>query len=253
MSETTLFALEAVVLLLLFLFVWIVIRSSAKGLRDLDLVSRAPAMDEPGGQRVVPRPPPQEVDAIIAGSGAPASAAAVELPPLPSAPATPPPPVVAAVEPPPPVSQVPTEPVDAAALADAPSEGGPSDTSQHSVLTEVDSALIAFDEDGGPMDLASNIRPRLLIESSPVLAEGTEVELEGGITIGRSRTSQLCIEDAFVSHMHARVFRRGPFFHLEDLGSTNGTYINGRRIEGTAQLKVHDEVRLGETVLRYEE
>ena len=53
--------------------------------------------------------------------------------------------------------------------------------------------------------------------------------------------------------MHARIFRRGQFYFVEDLGSTNGTFINGRRIDGQGQLKVHDELRMGETVLRYEE
>ena len=56
-----------------------------------------------------------------------------------------------------------------------------------------------------------------------------------------------------MSHMHARILRRGQFFYVEDLGSTNGTFINDQRITGDAQLRVHDELRLGETVLRYEE
>ena len=63
----------------------------------------------------------------------------------------------------------------------------------------------------------------------------------------------LQIDDAFVSHMHARILRRGQFYFVEDLGSTNGTFVNGQRVSGDAQLRVRDELRFGETVLRYEE
>ena len=107
--------------------------------------------------------------------------------------------------------------------------------------------------DTSSFGLNENIRPRLIVDASTSLTVGLEVELEGGVTIGRSRSSQLCMDDSFVSHMHARIFRRGPFYFIEDLGSTNGTYINGRRVDGQGQLKVHDELRMGETVLRYEE
>jgi pSer/pThr/pTyr-binding forkhead associated (FHA) protein len=61
------------------------------------------------------------------------------------------------------------------------------------------------------------------------------------------------VEDEFVSHMHARVMLRGHFYFIADLGSTNGTFVNGRRITTDQQLRVRDEIRVGETVLRYEE
>jgi pSer/pThr/pTyr-binding forkhead associated (FHA) protein len=102
-------------------------------------------------------------------------------------------------------------------------------------------------------NLSDNVRPRLIVARSPSLATGTEIALDGGVTIGRSRGSELPIADAYVSHTHARVFRRGQFFFIEDLGSSNGTFLNGTRIGREAQLKVMDEVRMGETVLRYEE
>jgi pSer/pThr/pTyr-binding forkhead associated (FHA) protein len=53
--------------------------------------------------------------------------------------------------------------------------------------------------------------------------------------------------------MHARILRRGPYHFVEDLGSTNGTFLNDRRVERDAQLKVHDSLRIGQTILRYEE
>ena len=53
--------------------------------------------------------------------------------------------------------------------------------------------------------------------------------------------------------MHARILRRGDYYFVEDLGSTNGTFLNDNRVEKSAQLKVHDTLRMGQTVLRYEE
>jgi pSer/pThr/pTyr-binding forkhead associated (FHA) protein len=98
-----------------------------------------------------------------------------------------------------------------------------------------------------------NLHPRLLVEASSELEPGLEIDLASGMTIGRGPQNGLSVPDAFVSHMHARIFRRGQFLHIEDLGSTNGTYLNGRRIEREAQLRVRDEIRIGETILRYEE
>ncbi len=105
----------------------------------------------------------------------------------------------------------------------------------------------------GSFDFDGNLNPRLVIENGPGLTAGTELRLEGGLSIGRAATNGLAVDDQFMSHMHARILRRGPFFYVEDLGSTNGTFINDQRITGDAQLRVHDELRLGETVLRYEE
>lgn len=103
------------------------------------------------------------------------------------------------------------------------------------------------------MDLTANIRPRLLVESSPALEAGSDVELEGGLTIGRSGAADVSLADQYVSHMHARIVRRGDYYFVEDLGSTNGTFLNDNRVEKSAQLKVHDTLRMGQTVLRYEE
>jgi hypothetical protein len=112
---------------------------------------------------------------------------------------------------------------------------------------------VARERDSGRLDLAANIHPRLVVEESPALAPGREIDLTGGITIGRSGAAELSIADQFVSHMHARILRRGPYYFVEDLGSTNGTFLNERRVERDAQLKVRDSLRIGQTTLRYEE
>lgn len=116
---------------------------------------------------------------------------------------------------------------------------------------EVETELGA--QGSGPLDLSANLDPRLVVESSPTLEAGREIPLGGGITIGRSEAADVAIQDQFVSHMHARVTRRGAYHFVVNLGSTNGTFLNDRRIESDAQLKVRDHLRIGQSILRYEE
>ena len=105
---------------------------------------------------------------------------------------------------------------------------------------------------GESLDLMAHIDPRLVVEASPVLAAGTTVKLEGWIMIGRSPSSDLVLDDPFVVQTHARVVPRGQLHFVEDLGSTNGTFVNGREVV-EAQLMLDTELRIGETVFRYEE
>ncbi|HWH13657.1 MAG TPA: FHA domain-containing protein, partial [Miltoncostaeaceae bacterium] len=100
--------------------------------------------------------------------------------------------------------------------------------------------------------LAANLSPRLVVEGGPGRDPGEEIPLGGGLTIGRSRSNDLHLDDTYVSHVHARILRRGSFYQVQDLGSTNGTFLNGQRVEG-AQLRPRDVLRMGETTLRYEE
>ncbi|HSI30376.1 MAG TPA: FHA domain-containing protein, partial [Miltoncostaeaceae bacterium] len=120
--------------------------------------------------------------------------------------------------------------------------------------TDHSEALTESAEEGsGPLDLSANLDPRLVVEASPSLTEGQEIPLGGGLTIGRSEAADITISDQFVSHMHARVTRRGAYHFVVDLGSTNGTFLNDRRIDSDAQLKVRDTLRIGQSILRYEE
>ena len=50
--------------------------------------------------------------------------------------------------------------------------------------------------------------------------------------MGRSDHAEIRIDDPFASSAHARIFARGDFMHVEDMGSTNGTYLNGRQLRG---------------------
>jgi len=102
------------------------------------------------------------------------------------------------------------------------------------------------------LGMMAHVHPRLIVERSSVLDEGTELELHGRLTIGRSPGSDLPLDDGFVSTTHARIVPRGQCFFVEDLGSTNGTFVNEKRVT-EAQLRPAARVRIGETVLRYEE
>jgi hypothetical protein len=74
----------------------------------------------------------------------------------------------------------------------------------------------------------------------------------GGATMGRSRQCDVTVDDPNVSRNHAEVRPRGGSWVVTDLGSTNGSRLNGRRIEGSEVLKPGDEIEVGTTMLRFE-
>ncbi len=73
------------------------------------------------------------------------------------------------------------------------------------------------------------------------------------LTIGRESTNNIPINDVEVSRKHARLELRGNAYVIQDLGSTNGTFINGQRVTGPQALNPGDSISLGEgIVLSYE-
>ncbi len=107
--------------------------------------------------------------------------------------------------------------------------------------------------DGQKMDFSAHINPRLVVEQSPIIPVGVIFPLEGWINVGRAATSDIVLDEQFVSTTHARLVPRGQFFYVEDLGSTNGTFVNEKQVKGEAQLKLDSRLRIGETTFRYEE
>ena len=73
-----------------------------------------------------------------------------------------------------------------------------------------------------------------------------------GVTIGRSRECDVVLNDPNISRQHAEIRPRGGSWVLTDLGSTNGSCINGRRIEHPEVIKPGDEIEVGTSVIRFE-
>lgn len=107
-------------------------------------------------------------------------------------------------------------------------------------------------ESGQVMDLTRHISPRLIVEESPIVPAGVVFPLEGWVTIGRAPTSDIVLDEPFVSSTHARLVPRDQVYVVEDLGSTNGTFVNDRVVT-EAPLRLDARLRIGETVFRYEE
>ena len=78
---------------------------------------------------------------------------------------------------------------------------------------------------------------------------GTSLALTGPVTIGRDDASTLVITDDFASAHHARVYPSGDEWLLEDLGSTNGTYLDRSKVSSPVRLTSGTPVRIGKTVL----
>jgi hypothetical protein len=81
---------------------------------------------------------------------------------------------------------------------------------------------------------------------------GERFDLFGGVTIGRSNEADIRIEDRFASGVHARVYGRGAGYYVEDMNSTNGTYLNGNLLERESELSDLDVVKIGDTEFRFE-
>lgn len=91
--------------------------------------------------------------------------------------------------------------------------------------------------------------PRLVVDSSDVLRSGIPFTVGSGLRIGRSTDNDVVLDEGIVSGRHARIVAPGT---LVDEGSTNGTLVNGRRLEGRAALRDGDVVQVGSTVFRFE-
>jgi pSer/pThr/pTyr-binding forkhead associated (FHA) protein len=91
---------------------------------------------------------------------------------------------------------------------------------------------------------------RLVVASSPALQRGTVLEVGGALRVGRGADSDLPLDgDTTVSSRHALFTRRVDGLWLEDIGSTNGTFVNGARVTSTRLLQPGDVVRVGQTDL----
>jgi FHA domain len=104
----------------------------------------------------------------------------------------------------------------------------------------------------GPGGRAAATDASLVVHRGGGLEPGERFDLFGGLTIGRSPEADVRIEDRYASSIHARVYSRGPNYYVEDMNSTNGTFLNGARLDGEARLGDLDELRIGDTEFRFE-
>jgi len=75
------------------------------------------------------------------------------------------------------------------------------------------------------------------------------IRLEEALQVGRAEACQIRLGDTYISQFHARLFPRDGTWYIEDLGSTNGTYLNQRKLTGPSEVHAGDVVRLGKTTL----
>jgi FHA domain len=104
----------------------------------------------------------------------------------------------------------------------------------------------------GPGGRAAATDAWLVATAGGGLDAGERFDLFGGISIGRSADADVRIEDRYASGVHARIYSRGASYYVEDMNSTNGTLLNGERLEGEARLKDLDQIQIGGTEFRFE-
>lgn len=92
--------------------------------------------------------------------------------------------------------------------------------------------------------------PRLLVERAPGHESGMAYDLEDAVTLGRGDV-EIHLEDPFASSRHARIWRQGHVLVIEDLGSTNGTYLNDEPLNGPQPLHPGDRIRIGDSEFSY--
>jgi hypothetical protein len=103
----------------------------------------------------------------------------------------------------------------------------------------------------GSADIAHRA-PKLLVERAPGHDPGMIYDLDGDIVLGRGERAEIRLQDPFASSRHARVYEQGNIVVIEDLGSTNGTYLNEELLETPRPLHPGDRVRIGDSEFTFE-
>lgn len=95
--------------------------------------------------------------------------------------------------------------------------------------------------------------PSRLVVLQPKVRKGAAYAVPDEITLGRAETCTIGLpDDTFASQLHARVYRNDGKLWIEDLGSTNGTHVNGARVATATQLAIGDRVQVGNTIFEAE-
>jgi hypothetical protein len=103
----------------------------------------------------------------------------------------------------------------------------------------------------GPPDFAQRA-PRLVVERAPGHEPGMIYDLDGDLVLGRGDRAAIRLEDPFASARHARIYEQGNTVVVEDLDSTNGTYLNEELLQTPRPLHPGDRVRIGDSEFAFE-
>lgn len=98
----------------------------------------------------------------------------------------------------------------------------------------------------------ANHPTRLVVNRAPGHSPGMIYDLDGDVTLGRGPQARIRLDDPYASSLHARIFAEGGILAVEDLGSTNGTYLNEELLEGPRPLHPGDRLRIGESEFTFE-
>lgn len=90
--------------------------------------------------------------------------------------------------------------------------------------------------------------PTHLVIRTPPERQGERYPLSDDLSVGRAAGCEITIDDSYASQVHARIFRRDEQLLLEDLGSTNGTYLNRQKVGSATVITPHDQIQVGSTV-----
>ena len=91
--------------------------------------------------------------------------------------------------------------------------------------------------------------PRKAVVVEGDALKGKSFDLSQELVIGRGDKCHIVLDDSYVSQVHARIFPRSDSVVVEDLGSTNGTYLNRKRVSAPSELQRGDKVKIGRTVM----
>ncbi|HWF30930.1 MAG TPA: FHA domain-containing protein [Solirubrobacteraceae bacterium] len=94
--------------------------------------------------------------------------------------------------------------------------------------------------------------PQLVVVRAPGHEEGMIYDIDGDLVLGRGDRAEIRLEDPFASSRHARIFSQGNAVVVEDLGSTNGTYLNEEVLQTPRPLHPGDRVRIGDSEFTFE-
>ena len=107
--------------------------------------------------------------------------------------------------------------------------------------------------DNGFGGVEDGFEPALLVRRAIGHEAGTAYEIpDGGATLGRGNV-EIHLDDPFASARHARISRQGHVVVIEDLGSTNGTYLNEQPLNGPQPLHAGDRIRIGDSEFSYQQ